>query len=202
MSDGQRPPWTGYFVPAALAGIVTAALVLERRRPRRARLALLPAAPPAAEPAQEPEDPTEPTQDDDEPLLSPAWFWISHFSFFVLLMAVVTTGLVIRGLRRYPPETTWHIHGGDVERGREAIIRHGCGGCHVIPGIRSATGRVGPRLEEFAEQMYIGGQLPNTPEHLISWLQNSQQHAPGTAMPNLDITEPTARDMAAYLYRK
>jgi cytochrome c1 len=48
--------------------------------------------------------------------------------------------------------------------------------------------------------MYIGGQLANTPDNLIAWLQDPQHFAPGTAMPNLLITEPAARDMAAYLY--
>lgn len=209
MSDHERRPWIGYFVPAALAGIVTAALALERRRPRRSRIAVVPAAAPppagsapAGETGKEGESDRGDAGADDEPLLSPTWFWISHFSFFVLLMGVITTGLVMRGIRRYPPETTWHVHGGDADRGRGAIVAHGCGGCHVIPGIRNATGRVGPQLHGFSEQMYIAGQLPNTPENLVSWLQNSQKHAPGTAMPNLAIDEPTARDMAAYLYRK
>ena len=106
----------------------------------------------------------------------------------------------MRGIRRYPPEPTWYVEGGDAKRGRAALIAHGCGGCHVIPGIGNATGRVGPGLDGFAQRMYIGGQLANTPDNLIAWLQDPQHFAPGTAMPNLLITEPAAPDMAAYLY--
>jgi len=55
-------------------------------------------------------------------------------------------------------------------------------------------------LHGFAEQMYIGGQLPNTPGNLVSWLQDPQRHAPGTAMPALGLDLRDARDIAAYLY--
>jgi cytochrome c2 len=130
------------------------------------------------------------------------WFALSHFSMLVVLLSMMIIGLAMRGIRRYPPPSTWYVHGGDAERGRLVLESHGCGGCHSIAGIRGATGNVGPPLEGFAQRMYIGGQLPNTPDNLIAWLQNPQRYAPGTAMPNMPITEPVARDMAAYLYAR
>ena len=188
--------WMRTLVAIALAALTGGALLLERRRGRRRHL--------AARPRMDAAKPTPPRPDPDDQrqpaLLSPMRFTFSHFSMLVVLLAMMIGGLMMRGIRRYPQETTWHVHGGDVQRGRAAVVAYGCGGCHVIPGIGDATGRVGPGLDGFAGRMYIGGQLANTPENLIAWLQNPQRYAPGTAMPNLPITEPVARDMAAFLY--
>lgn len=193
---------TRTLVAAALAVLTGGALMLDRRRHRR-RPVGVPLAPrqrtAPAKPAPAPSDAHD-QDEDDKPLLSPTYFTVSHFSMLVVLLAMMIGGLALRGIRRYPPQDTWYVHGGDIKRGRAALEFHGCGGCHSIAGIREATGRVGPPLEGFAQRMYIGGQLPNTPEHLIAWLQNPQRYAPGTAMPNMPISEPVARDMAAYLY--
>jgi cytochrome c2 len=89
---------------------------------------------------------------------------------------------------------------GDPEQGREAIYAYGCGSCHQIPGVPSANATVGPPLENWANRYYIAGTLTNTPDNLITWIRNPQGIEPGTAMPNLDVTEQEARDMAAYLY--
>ena len=193
--------WPRSLVAMALAAITGGALVLERRRFRRRRPSSdrgrsTDASATAAEPASV----TEEDDDADKPLLSPTRFTLSHFSMLFVLTAMMVTGLAMRGIRRYPPPAPWHVPGGDVERGRLVIEQHGCGGCHSIRGIRSATGQVGPPLEGFAQRMYIGGQLPNTPEHLVAWLQDPQRYAPGTAMPKMPINESVARDMAAYLY--
>jgi cytochrome c1 len=59
---------------------------------------------------------------------------------------------------------------------------------------------VGPPLTDWAQRRYIAGLLPNTPENLVKWLRYPQDVEPGTVMPNMDVTEQDARDMAAYLY--
>ncbi len=92
------------------------------------------------------------------------------------------------------------VPGGDVEAGRQAIQSWGCGSCHTIPGVAGAHGKVGPRLGQMAEQTYIAGMLPNTPENLVLWIRFPQEIQPGNAMPNTDVPEATARNMAAYLY--
>jgi cytochrome c2 len=89
---------------------------------------------------------------------------------------------------------------GDAEQGREEIYAYGCGSCHEIPGVPSANATVGPSLENWANRYYIAGTLTNTPDNLITWIRDPQGIEPGTAMPNLDVTEQEARDMAAYLY--
>lgn len=92
------------------------------------------------------------------------------------------------------------ITGGDVERGRAAIARRPCGGCHEIPGIRGAKGTVGPPLNRFARRAYIGGRAQNTPENLTTWIQDPHAIDPQSAMPPMGIGLAEARDIAAYLY--
>lgn len=127
---------------------------------------------------------------------------------FLWVLAVIGTGLLVLtavdlmvfGTHRFPEARRWSVVGGDAERGRHVIIQHGCGACHVIPGIRNAAGRVGPKLEELGDQIYIGGVLANTPENLVQWILDPMEVNPLTAMPTLDMTEQEARDAAAYLY--
>lgn len=100
------------------------------------------------------------------------------------------------------PEEPAHLRvgEGDARRGRAVIAEKGCGGCHVIPGVLGAVSWAGPPLTEWARRGYLAGQWPNAPEHLVFWLQDPQAMAPGSAMPNLGLTEAEARDAAAYLY--
>jgi cytochrome c len=96
--------------------------------------------------------------------------------------------------------TSDSIPGGNPRQGKAEIVAFGCGSCHVIPGIAEAHGMVGPPLTQFADRAYIAGEVPNTAESLIKWIKSPQSIEPGTAMPNLDVTERQARDIAAYLY--
>ena len=90
--------------------------------------------------------------------------------------------------------------GGNPDAGKVAIAAYGCGACHTVPGIRDARGLVGPPLDHFARRGFIAGQLPNTFDNLVRWIESPQSVEPGTAMPNLGVPEPLARNIAAYLY--
>jgi cytochrome c1 len=114
-----------------------------------------------------------------------------------VVLATVIAALGCRDDAGHPAKV---VTGGDPTRGRAAVARYGCGGCHVIPGIPGAQGRVGPPLTEFGERAYVAGRLPNAPEALVRWIRDPQAVSPGTAMPDLGVTEPHARDIAAYLY--
>ena len=134
--------------------------------------------------------------------------WSMFFKLTVLtaLLSVVSAAdLVFRGLRRYPLPANapvWAVPGGNPERGEVAVRRYGCAACHTLPDVRSALGQVGPDLEDVGTRMFIAGQLPNTPENLIRWIQEPQEIRPETAMPDLGVTEAEARDIAAYLYSR
>ena len=84
-------------------------------------------------------------------------------------------------------------------RGPDAMVRYGCGACHVIPGVAGARGTVGPSLAGFADRAYIAGILTNAPGNLQRWLIDPPLFAPDTAMPDMSVTEADAADMAAYL---
>lgn len=92
------------------------------------------------------------------------------------------------------------VAGGDPGRGRHVILDYGCGSCHVIPGVRGAVAWVGPPLNHWARRGYVAGHMPNAPENLVAWLRDPQAISPGSAMPNLGLTDAEARDAAAYLY--
>jgi Predicted membrane protein len=92
------------------------------------------------------------------------------------------------------------VENGDAARGKATIAAYGCGSCHSIPGIRAADGLVGPPLDHWAERRTIAGEVPNDTERLITWLTVPQSIEPGTAMPNMGVTDGQARDMASYLY--
>lgn len=92
------------------------------------------------------------------------------------------------------------VAGGDAARGRAALLARECGACHRIPGIPGAQGTAGPPLDDFAERLFIAGREPNRPDKLVAWIRNAPAIDPGTAMPDLGVTEAEARDIAAYLY--
>lgn len=89
---------------------------------------------------------------------------------------------------------------GDAERGREALARHECGVCHVIPGVAGAVGKVGPALGHYSRRSYVAGKFPNEPDTLARWIVDAPAMAPRTAMPAISMSEQEARDIAAYLY--
>jgi len=86
-----------------------------------------------------------------------------------------------------------------ANRGRATIVAYRCGDCHTIPGVRGAKGVFGPPLNSISRRTYIGGNFPNTSDNLMHWVMSPQAMKPKTAMPVLGLSEPQARDIAAYL---
>lgn len=98
------------------------------------------------------------------------------------------------------PEIMHRVVDGDPERGRRLLATYACTTCHLIPGERAPAAHVGPPLMRFARRTNIGGSLPNQPDMLVRFIMNAPQALPGTGMPNLEINEAEARDIAAMLY--
>jgi cytochrome c2 len=91
-------------------------------------------------------------------------------------------------------------NGGNPQEGKNAIAYYGCGTCHTIPGVRDAVAVVGPPLEHIANRNVIAGKLPNTPENLMKWIEKPREISPHTLMPNMNVSDQDARNIAAYLY--
>ena len=84
-------------------------------------------------------------------------------------------------------------------RGIELTNHYGCASCHDIPGAQ-VTGRVGPALRGIERRAYLAGGLPNTPDQMVELIRFPDRARPGTLMPNLRVSEPDARQLAAFLY--
>lgn len=118
----------------------------------------------------------------------------------VVHRAVVVGVLALAACRETPSPHRQAVAGGEPRRGRALVVQYGCGGCHFVPGVPGAVGRVGPTLAGFADRTFIAGSLRNEPEMLVRWIRNPQEVEPRTVMPILGVTEAHARDIAAYLY--
>ena len=92
--------------------------------------------------------------------------------------------------------------GGDPSRGESLFIQYGCGSCHSLKNVRTATGMVGPPLDGIALRMILAGHLANNPDNMQKWIRDPQHVSPGTAMPDLRVGERDARDITAFLYTR
>jgi cytochrome c2 len=119
-------------------------------------------------------------------------FWCLLGALALLLLAACNG----RPLRA----TSDFVAGGNPQAGWQAVQDYGCHTCHHIPGIPGPEAYVGPPLEEWASRSYIAGSLSNTPENLMEWIRFPQDIEPGTAMPDLGVTEDAAQDISAYLF--
>ncbi|MEZ4728463.1 MAG: hypothetical protein R3E79_15120 [Caldilineaceae bacterium] len=124
-----------------------------------------------------------------------------HLSSLRLLLGLVVlfslTGCPITGEEAAGAQ---QAPAGDPDEGWVALQAYGCQSCHTIPGVPGANSLVGPPLTAWAERSYIAGRLTNEPQYLVEWIRFPQAIEPGTAMPNLGVSEEDALDMAAYLY--
>ena len=94
------------------------------------------------------------------------------------------------------------VTGGDPVRGEAMFIQYGCGSCHAISDVRTATGNVGPPLDGVATRVIIAGHLANRPENMERWIRDPQHVSPGTAMPDLNVGGEDAQDITAFLYSR
>ena len=91
------------------------------------------------------------------------------------------------------------VRGASPDLGKQLIVKYGCGACHEVPGIKGASGLVGPPLTHLGRRGTIAGELANTPDNLTTWIHDPHAVEPGTDMPNLGVTLGEARNIAAYL---
>jgi cytochrome c2 len=128
-------------------------------------------------------------------------------SAFIILAVIAVAGGFAGAAANYMRERhkkTEHaiaMTQGNPDRAMESIVRYGCAACHNVPGAQMPGGLAAVPLAGVADRLYVGGVVENTPENLVRWIVNPKQFNPKTAMPVTGITEPQARDVAAYLYQ-
>jgi cytochrome c2 len=116
----------------------------------------------------------------------------------------LSAGIAIDRLRAHQQTTAVAIAltSGDPSLAPPIFRRYGCTGCHTIPGIPGADGKVGGNLEGLQARVYIAGTLNNSGDALVSWIVEPQRFSPHSAMPATGISQQEARHLAAYLYTK
>src|SRR5438270_13830726 len=122
-----------------------------------------------------------------------------HFLVSVLASSSAFILAVLPASAQDPEQGGPWKFGGDPARGVALIRDYGCGSCHQVPGVANADGLIGPPLSNIGVRVYIAGMLRNTPDNLMLWLRHPQQVVPGNIMPEMGMTVPDARDIAAYL---
>ena len=133
---------------------------------------------------------------------------ISTKTFFGILAGAIFMVALAGIIREYVQQRTrLRTHAatvvqGDPRRGEAMFIQYGCGSCHALKNVRTATGMVGPPLDGIALRVIIGGHLSNTPTNMEKWIRDPEHVAPGTAMPDLNVGEEDARDITAFLYTR
>ncbi|HEX5237001.1 MAG TPA: c-type cytochrome [Sphingomicrobium sp.] len=131
----------------------------------------------------------------------------SKATFVIVAIAVIVVALIGVVYEYAEQRSLLRMHaaaetGGDPARGEAMFIQYGCGSCHAVSDVRTATGMVGPPLDGVALRMIIAGHLANNPQNMEKWIRNPQQVSPGTAMPDLHVGEQDARDITAFLYTR
>jgi cytochrome c2 len=133
---------------------------------------------------------------------------LSTKSVFAIIAALIFAVALVAVLLEYVHQRSrMRTHaaaevGGDPGRGEALFIQYGCGSCHALKNVRTATGMVGPPLDGVALRVIIGGHLSNTPANMEHWIQDPQHVSPGTAMPDLGVGAEDARDITAFLYTR
>ena len=133
---------------------------------------------------------------------------LSIKTFFAIVSTIVFVAALIGIAYKYIEQRErMRMHaavetGGNPKRGEALFIQYGCGSCHAMSDVRTATGMVGPPLDGIGVRVIIAGHLANTPDNMERWIENPQQVSPGTAMPNLNVSQGDARDITAFLYTR
>ena len=134
--------------------------------------------------------------------------FLSTKAFFGILSGLLFAAALIGIVYKYAEQRDrMRMHasistGGNPSRGEAMFIQYGCGSCHALKNVRTATGMVGPSLDGVAVREIIGGHLANKPQNMERWIRDPQHVAPGTAMPDLHVGEGDARDITAFLYAR
>ena len=119
-----------------------------------------------------------------------------------VLSAALATGIAVAIVKNVSQRgaVATAMTGGDARLAPGIFRRYGCTGCHAIPGVAGADGKVGGELRSLRQRVYIGDGLNNTPDNLIRWIVSPTHFSRQSAMPATGITEAEARHVAAYLY--
>lgn len=84
-------------------------------------------------------------------------------------------------------------------RAGQHIFGERCAGCHSVRAT-PAAGMQAPDLTHLASRRLIAaGQMTNTPEHRLDWIEHAQRIKPDSLMPSIALSASDAAALSAYL---
>jgi cytochrome c len=114
----------------------------------------------------------------------------------LISLAIAAATIAFAGCSRFDqPEQ----RSGSERTAPELMAQYGCPACHVVPNVPGAIGKVGPSLDSLFQRSYLAGSLPNTPDNLVQWIMHPQHYRPGTAMPDMGVSDRDAHTIAKFL---
>lgn len=129
-----------------------------------------------------------------------AWYRLGGLMLIVVAALLVATSVYSAKEWSKRQAMAMAMTGGDPALAPPIFRRYGCGGCHAIPGISGADGKVGGPLRGLSQRVYIGGVVNNSADNLVAWIVTPQRFSPNSAMPATGVNAAEARHLAAYLY--
>ena len=87
----------------------------------------------------------------------------------------------------------------DPHSAAKALIGAQCAACHVVPGVATAHGEVGPSLAGIARRQIIAGRLATNRAAMIAFLVHPRAIEPAGAMPEMGLSQAQAAMIADYL---
>lgn len=131
---------------------------------------------------------------------SHSWMKTTLFSSSAVVLIVTAIVAIVLSHAQQNLQIAETLTSGNAAAALPLLRRYGCTGCHTMPGIPGADGKVGPALSGLQERVYIGGHVRNTSGNLIRFLVDPRSFSPDSAMPATGVTEKEAHDIAAWLY--
>jgi cytochrome c oxidase subunit 2 len=130
--------------------------------------------------------------------------WVAHMQTLTGKPGVTAEANGVRtasqGATVQKPATGDSTRGDQYAAGEKLFAAKGCIGCHSLTAVNAPKGMVGPNLANVGARSYIAaGTLKNTDENLAHWIRDPQGIKKGVLMPNLGISEPDSRTLAAFL---
>jgi len=87
----------------------------------------------------------------------------------------------------------------EQRKGRDVFMQGPCATCHTIRGT-DAGSRLGPDLTHVGSRLMVAaGTLPNTRDHLRTWVINAQREKPGNRMPPIGLNPADLDAVLTYL---
>jgi cytochrome c oxidase subunit II len=98
------------------------------------------------------------------------------------------------------PTSPQASQGSQYAAGEKLFTAKGCVACHALYAVNAPKGMIGPNLANVGARSYIAaGTLKNTDENLAHWIRDPQGIKKGVLMPNLGVSEPDSKTLAAFL---